>query len=120
MTPQELQTKANNVLTQFWALLQTKQDAYFAKTGKYFQLLVTDSVVDGEDTTWELRTPSDERFPTDVDFTFNSPVPFSISVDEWIGDMAGYSAAAIVELPDGRRFSRSLDSEQNDTNWIEI
>jgi len=120
MTLQELQTKADATLAEFWQLLSTKQDAYFAKHGKYFQLLVTDPVVDGVDTTWELRTPSDEKHAIDVDFNFNSPVPFQISVDEWAGETVGYSATATVELPDGRKFKRSRNSEQVDSGWYQF
>jgi len=121
MTLNQLKTKANAKLTDFWQALQVRQGAYFAKHGKYFQLLITDPVVDGVDTSWQLRTPSDEKHALDVGFEFNSPIPFSISVDEWVGkDAQGYSATATVELPDGRKFSRTRDSEQNDTDWIEI
>ena len=107
MTLQQLQTKANTKLQEFWDALIVKQEAYFLKHNKFFQLLVTDPVVDGVDTTWVLRTPSDEQHALDVDFSFNSPIPFSISVDEFVGDETGFSATAIVELPDARRFTRT-------------
>jgi len=121
MTLNQLKTKANTKLGEFWTSLVIKQDAYFAKHGKYFQLLVTSPVVDGADTTWEIRKPNDEKHAIDVDFTFNSPIPFSISVDEWVrlGE-AGYSATATVELPDGRRFTRTRHSDNTDTNWYEV
>ena len=121
MTLNQLKTKANTKLGEFWTSLVIKQDAYFAKHGKYFQLLVTSPVVDGADTTWEIRKPNDEKHAIDVDFTFNSPIPFSIKVDEWVrlGE-AGYSATATVELPDGRRFTRTRHSDNTDTNWYEV
>lgn len=121
MTLKQLREKADAKLSEFWILLQTKQDAYFAKNGKYFQLLVTDPVVDGVDTIWELRTPSDEKRAIDVDFQFNSPIPFQIQVDEWVGEGndIGYKATATVELLDGRIFKRSRDSNQIDTGWFE-
>ena len=121
MTLKQLREKADAKLSEFWILLQTKQDAYFAKNGKYFQLLVTDPVVDGVDTIWELRTPSDEKRAIDVNFQFNSPVPFQIQVDEWVGEGndIGYKAIATVELLDGRIFKRSRDSNQIDTGWFE-
>jgi len=111
MTLQQLKTKANNVLGAFADALQIKQTAYFLKHGKFFQLNVSDPVVDGVDATWIMRKPNDELHELDVDFEFNSPVPFAISVDEWTNpDGAGYSITATVELPDGRRFTRSRTS----------
>lgn len=120
MTLTQLRNKANVVLANFWAELQTKQNAYFAKHGKYFQLLITDDVVDGVDTTFIVRKPNDELHAIDVDFTFNSPVPFSISVDEWVGETRGYSATATVQLPDGRKFRRSRDINNVDSGWYEV
>jgi len=107
MTLTELRNKADAKLLEFWDALIVKQEKYYLKHNKFFQLLVTDPVVDGADTTWELRTPNDEKHAIDVDFSFNSPVPFSISVDEWVGGDTGFSATATVELPDGRKFTRS-------------
>lgn len=43
-TLQQIRDKADVVLANFWQALTIKQDAYFAKHGKYFQLLVTNSV----------------------------------------------------------------------------
>lgn len=120
MTLAQLKTKANAKLGEFWTALQTKQDAYFAKHGEYFQLLVTDPVVDGEDTTWVIKHPSDETHAVDVDFSFNSPIPFAISVDVWgLYEARGYSATATVELPDGRKFSRTRQHTGEDTDWNE-
>ena len=121
MTLGQLRDKANIVLTDFWQLLVAKQNAYHAKHGKYFQLLVTDPIVDGVDTTFVLRKPNDEQYLLDVDFEFNSPVPFSISVDEWVEkETQGYSATATVELPDGRKFTRTRHSDNTDTDWYEV
>lgn len=121
MTLTQLRDKANIVLTNFWQLLVQKQEAYHAKHGKYFQLLVTDRVVDGVDTTFEVRKPNDELHPVDVDFEFNSPVPFQIQVDEWGRyEARGYSATATVELPDGRKFTRTRHSDNTDTDWYEV
>lgn len=121
MNLKQLKTKADAKLVDFWQLLTTKQDAYHAKHGKYFQLLVTDNVVDGVDTTWELRTPNDEKHTIDVDFNFNSPVPFSISVDEWVDkDTQGYSATATVELPTGDKYTRTRHNDNTDTGWSKV
>lgn len=120
MTLLQLKNKAGAVLSTFWSELQVKQNAYFAKHGKYFQLRITNDVVDGVDTTWEIRKPNDELHPLDVDFTFNSPVPFAISVDEWVGETRGYSATATVQLPDGRKFKRTRDNTNVDSGWDEV
>lgn len=107
MTLASLKTKANAKLVDFWGLLLPKQESYFLKHGKFFQLLVTDPVVDGADTTFQIRKPNDELHAVDVDFTFNSPIPFQISVDEWIGDESGFSVTVVVELPDGKKYTRN-------------
>jgi len=107
MTLTQLRNKADTKLVEFWDLLLPKQEAYFLKHGKCFQLLVTSPVVDGADTTFVVTKPNDEKHPVDVDFEFNSPIPFQISVDEWVGDTVGMSITATVELPDGRKFTRS-------------
>lgn len=117
MTLASLKTKANATLATFWTALQTRQDAYFAKHGKYFQLLVTSPVIDGADTTFEIIHPNDEKHLIDVDFDFASPIPFQIKVDEWVGDGQGYSATAIVELPNGDKYTRTHHSNGDDTNW---
>lgn len=117
----QIRNKANSVLTTFWSALQPKQTNYFNKHGKYFQLLITNPVVDGVDTTFEVRKPNDEKHVLDVDFTFDSPIPFQISVDEWLGpNGVGYSATATVELLDGRKFRRSRNSDNEDTSWYEV
>lgn len=107
MTLAQLKTKANAKLVEFWDALIIKQEAYFLKHSKFFQLLITSPVVDGADTTWEIRKPNDERHAIDVDFEFNSPVPFAISVDEWVGNTVGFSVTATVELPNGDKYTRS-------------
>ena len=119
-TLQQIRTKADAKLADFWVALQAKQDAYFAKHGKYFQLLVTDPAVDGVDTTFILRKPNDEKHLVDVDFEFNSPIPFQIAVNEWVGETKGYNAVVTVKLLDGRIFRRSRNSEQVDSGWYEV
>lgn len=123
MTLQELQTKANAKLATFWSLLQTKQDAYFAKHGKYFQLIVspTNAVIDGLDSDFVATSPSDEVHQIDVDFAFAEKIPFQIRVDEWVGPSGkGYKATVLVKIPDGRIFSRNRDSDNNDSGWFEV
>jgi len=115
-----IRDKADVKLAQFWQLLQTKQNAYYAKHGKYFQLLVTSPTVDGGDTSFVLLRPNDEKYPLDVNFTINSPIPFQIEVSEWVGpDGEGYKAQVYLNLSDGRTFTRHRDSNQNDSGWYE-
>ena len=110
MTLAALKTKANAKLAAFWDALLIRQEAYRLKHDNYFQLLVTSPVVDGADTVWELRYASDQptQMRTDVGFEFNSPVPFQIEVNTWgTVPSRGFSLTAVVELPDGRKFTRS-------------
>jgi hypothetical protein len=107
MTLAELRTKANAKLIPFWQMLIDKQPLYFLKHGKFFQLLITPRVVDGEDTNWTLQHPSDEVHQIDVDFPWSDTLPFQVSVDEWVGEDRGFSATATVELPNGDRYRRT-------------
>lgn len=110
MTLAALKTKANTKLGEFWDALLIRQEAYRLLHDNYFQLLVTSPVVDGADTVWELRYASDQpaQMRTDVNFSFNSPVPFQIEVNTWgTVPSRGFSLTAVVELPDGRKFTRS-------------
>jgi hypothetical protein len=103
--------------------LVTKEEAYFAKHGKYFQLLVTPetNVVDGVDSDFTTRHPSDEPYQLDVAFAFATKIPFNIRVDEWVGPNGnGFKATAQVELPDGRKFTRSRDSDNVDSGWVAV
>lgn len=103
----QIRNKADAKLVEFWDALILKQESYWNKHGKFFQLLVTQSVVDGADATFEVIKPNDEKHPVDVDFSFNSPIPFQISVDEAVGDLPSFSMTVVVELLDGRKFTRS-------------
>tara|TARA_R110002126_G_C10230229_1_gene479978 strand:+ start:182 stop:583 length:402 start_codon:yes stop_codon:yes gene_type:complete len=120
-TLSQIRTKANAKLSTFWDALVIKQNAYYAKHGRYFCLIVTDPVVDGEDTTFVLKKKNGERHPLDVDFSFDSPLPFSVRVDHWSGgENAGFSATAEIELLDGRTFRRKRSSEGVTTDWTEF
>ena len=134
MTLTELRDKANAKLTVFWTVLVAKQDAYFAKYGKYFQLLVSPEtpVVDGVDSDFILRHPSDEKYLVDVVFPWSDKIPFQIEVTEWTGSSKGFEAKVTVELPNGDVYKRerkrtrvtSEDRENlvsytiDDTDWF--
>lgn len=106
----ELRTKANTQLADFWSRLKEKEEAYFQKNGRYFQLLVTPEshVVDGVDSDFATRLPSDERKVVDVDFAWTKKVPFSISVDTFQNEEAqGYVANVHIQLQSGGIYQRS-------------
>lgn len=120
MTLAALKTKADAKLEDFWSALKTKQKAYYAKHNKYFQLLITPEtvVVDGVDSDFTKRSPSDEKHVTDVDFSFTSKIPFQIEVHEWVGekDNIGYEAHVKVKVGEDT-YCRSRNSKNEDTGW---
>lgn len=120
MTLAELKTKADPVLVSFWTTLKTKQDAYFAKHGKYFQLLVspTNTVSDGVDSVFTVRKVSDDSFAADVDVPFLSTIPFQIEVHEWVGEKTdkGYTAT-VTAVVGGVTYKRARNSNNVDTGW---
>ena len=121
MTLAELRDKADTVLAQFWTALRTRQNAYYAKHGKYFQLLIspTTAVVDGADTDYTVRKPFDEKFQEDVNLTFTSKIPFQIYVEEWVGPTGkGYSATVWIKLLNGDMYTRTRDNSNNDSGWV--
>ncbi len=120
MTLLEFKQKADTILIDFWKALKLKQDAYFAKNGKYFQLLISpsDKVIDGLDSSFVVTSPSDEKFLMDMSFQWVIKIPFQISVDEWVGDTKGYSVTAKVEV-NGKQYQRTRDINNKDTGWNE-
>lgn len=116
----EIRQKADPILTNFWVALKAKQDAYFAKHGKYFQLLVspTTEVKDGVDSTFAVRKPTDEKFLVDVDFAWATKIPFQIEVHEWVGvkDNKGYTALVKVKVGE-EIYCRRRNSKGEDTGW---
>ena len=120
-TLQQIRDKADAKLAEFWPILVLKQDAYFAKYGKYFQLRITSKVIDGIDTIFEVKTPSDEKYPQDADLTFSSPIPFQIQVDEWVNNNgSGYSGTVHVELLNGDVYTRTRNNLKVDTGWNKV
>lgn len=123
MTLQQLQTKANAKLADFWTALQARQNSFFSTHNKYFQLLATNTVVDGEDTDFEVRIPSEGlNSLIDPGFSFSSKIPFQIQVDEWVDHDGnkGYSATAVVELLNGDAYTRTRHSNNDDTGWSKV
>lgn len=120
MTLIELKNKADPILANFWAALKTRQDNYFAKHSKYFQLLIspTTTVVDGADSDFTIRKPSDEKYTVDVDVPWSTKIPFQIEVHEWVGagNNKGYVAIATAVV-NGSTYKRSRDSNNIDSEW---
>ena len=121
LTLQQLRDKANARLAAFWPELVAKQDAYFAKHGKYFQKIITNQPTDVEELAWVDNAPNDEKHPDDaVLTTAGGALPFAISIDEWTkGVQAGWSATVTVKLADGTLYRRKRDNLNNDTNWYQ-
>jgi hypothetical protein len=82
MTLNELRTKADTKLGEFWTALVSKQEAYFTKHGHYFQLETSPGIlpVDGADTDFAMIHPHDATFTVDADFLFHTKIPFQIRV----------------------------------------
>lgn len=122
MTLKELRDKAEPILTDFWIALREKQNAYHAKHGKYFQLLITPetSVIDGVDSDFTKRSPSDEVHTIDVDFVWATKIPFQIEVHEWVRhEESGYSVR-IRAIVNGEEYRRERNSDGVDTNWYKF
>jgi hypothetical protein len=105
----QIRNKADASLQEFWDVLSVKQEQYFRRYQDYFQLLHTAPVVDGEDTTFVLTLPSDQSHRS-IEYVFNhtSPIPYQIAVQCFGNDkMKGYEVTVVVELLDGRKFTRS-------------
>lgn len=121
-TLKQIRDKADAKLVQFWTLLQARQNAYYAKHGKYFQLLISPSVipVGGDDTDFEVRIAENELNVIDVDFPWSSKVPFQIKVDDWVRKKSndrGYRAFVWIALPNGEIYHRNRKSNGRDTGW---
>lgn len=115
----QVRNKADAKLADIWPKLVQKQNAYYAKNGKYFQLLVSPVLQpdDGTDSPFTARYPSDEKFIKDVDVAWAETVPFQIEVDEWVGpDGAGFKAMVTVRV-NGSYYRRERDNLNNDTGW---
>lgn len=120
-TLKQIRDRADIKLAQFWQLLTEKQNAYYQKHGKYFQLLVTGGreVGSSEEYNFTPNLPDDEKYAIDVDFPWTEKIPFQIQVDEWVGEDKGYTAIVTVDW-NGRTFTRSRNSKQEDSGWLEI
>ncbi len=118
-TLKQVRDKANAKLTTFWQALSTRQDVYFTKHSKYFQLLVGSNLtLDGADTVFSVVSPSDELHTIDIDYQWSDSLPFQIEVHEWVGggDNIGYRAIATINH-EGTLYRRERTNTGEDTGW---
>lgn len=121
MTLLQLRTRADTVLADFWNTLTTRQEAYKALHGRYFQLLVTNAVADGTETAFTALAPSYEQYSADYQLTFATTVPFMIEVHQWIAPdgSAGYQGLVKI-VYQGTTYFRQRDSLANDSGWGQV
>lgn len=117
----QVRTKANDKLATLWSALQTRENAYFTKHGKYFQLLAgSDLTLDGADTPFSVVSPSDEVHAVDIDYAWSDTVPFKIEVHEWVKDAdRGYRGVVTINYQ-GTLYRRERDSNGVDSNWYKV
>lgn len=118
----QVRNKADAKLATFWSALQTRQNAYFAKHGKYFQLLAgSDLTLDGADTPFTVISPSDEVHTIDIDTSWSDTVPFKIEIHEWVGPNGdlGYKGIVTVNYQ-GTLYRRERDSQNVDSGWYQV
>lgn len=110
MTLAELRDKADARLATFWTALVTKEQAYFAKHGRYFGFNWSPSleVVDGVDTDFVLNPPS--RFFVAEDVVFPATqVPFQIQVTRHEGPQIMDTQDGVVTNPQGGESPNMID-----------
>ena len=116
-------TKATGAFDLLFAEIQKKQEAYHTKHGKYFQSLVTPTskVLDGADSTFVKRVPTDEKHMLDAQMTYSVKIPFQARIDEWVNDKGtGYKVIATITRSDGAQYERVKDSKGKDTGWKKV
>lgn len=116
----QVREKANAKLAELWPKIQAKQAAYFAKHGKYFQLLAgSDLTLDGSDTPFSVVCPSDEKFVVDIETSWSETVPFRLEIHEWLGNTKGYTAIATINYQ-GMLYRRERNSDSVDSGWYVV
>jgi hypothetical protein len=122
MTLAELRDKADAKLATFWGVLVTKEEAYFAKHGRYFGFNWSPSleVVDGVDTNFVLNPPSRFFVAEDVSFPATT-APFQIQVVRHEGPQGhGFTGWVRVKLPNGDVYMRAngYGAHSEDRAWF--
>lgn len=120
MTLTELKAKAEPILTDFWQTLREYENSYFAKHGHYFQLLDSNTVVDGVDTDIVIRVPSDAQNTLDMLNSYSTKVPFKLRVDVSDGPTGQWYTAHVEAVVGGNLYVRERNSRNEDTGWYKI
>ena len=119
----QIRDKANAKLAELWPVLQAKQDAYFAKHGKYFGLRWSPEAVvaDGVDTEFVLNRPSRAHIAEDVTWG-SEQVPFQLQVFRLNQDtpQETYQAFIRVELLNGDKWERNRTQNNVDSGWYQL
>lgn len=122
-TLKQIKNESDVKLTNFWKVLQLRQKAFFAKHGKYFQLLVspTTEVVNGRESKFSVRKPIDEKFAADVSMPWTVKVPFQVEVYEWTkGSKAGYSMNVTIKTRNGEVYRKIKENTGQTTDWFKV
>ena len=99
----QVKSKANPLLLNLKGKIDTWEDRFYAKHGRYFQLLVTPStkVQDGADVDLVVRHPSDVVAPHEIelDVQWGQKYPFQIEVQtHQLGDVWDYTIRVQIEV----------------------
>jgi hypothetical protein len=123
-TPQEIRDDIDTRLAALWSQIQTRQAAYFAARGRYFQGLRTHATVPADGTP-EVPDRFGDR-PTDQAESWNDvaltpgPAPFALELHAYRGpEGPGFLAIVAVRIL-GTLFRRRKDSGAQpwrDTGW---
>lgn len=103
MTPEQIREAVNTKLAAIWAAIQSKQDAFFATNGRFWQGILTHNVhpADGNETVPTIGTtcPSDQLgqpWPASIR---NNPHPMALQMDCYNGPAGvGYVATVYVRI----------------------
>jgi hypothetical protein len=125
MTLQEIKTKVDNFLADLWVnKIVPKQEAYFAKHGRYAQVLTSPEIMPADDTegTYVKRPPSDEQNPADFEFEIATPIPAQLEIHTHDkGNQHGFTAHVWVEVQ-GKIYHRAKNYQfgGEDVAWHEV
>ena len=124
-TLNQIRTKVDTFLADLWvSTIVPKEEEYFAKHGRYAQILISPTSVVQDNSTgiFIKRPPSDEQFVADFTLEIASPIPAQIEIhthDE--GTKHGFTAHVWVVVL-GKKYHRAKNYKfgANDIAWHEI
>lgn len=124
-TLKQIRDKVDAFLADLWVnKIVPKQEAYFAKHGRYAQVLISPENIPADDAegTFVKRPPSDEQFAADFEFTIDAPIPASIEIHiHDRGDEHGFTAHVWVVVL-GKTYHRAKNYRFGgpDVPWHEV